>query len=115
MQIRPTVITYTYEELLSRTNYLRFLRGKRGILWELRAERVLVYLFSDIVQVVGDWSEQGSRRVAKGVLNIKLNEDSIAKARSGKLLATEVTELPWEDWFIYRVDGGREKCRRSIS
>lgn len=115
VQIKPKVIYYSYGELMSRTNLVRFLRGRRGVLWELRAEKLLVYLFSNIVQVVGDWSEQGSQRVVRGVLNLKLSEEDMKLARSGRLSATEITKFPWEDWFIYRLDGGEGSWRRSSS
>lgn len=115
MQIRPIVLKYSLEELLSRTNVVRFLRGRRGLLWELRAEKVLVYLFSNVVQFVGDWSEQSSRETLRGVLNVRLGDEDMAKARSGLLSATEISQLPWQDWFIYRLDGGVESCPRSIS
>jgi len=108
MFVKPLLYTYTSDEIFTGKNKLQFQRGLAKIVWELNAEKVLVYIFSNIVQVIGEWYELDSSTSTKGVLNVKLTDEEIAKARFGRLTAPEITALPWDDWFIYRVDKKEE-------
>jgi len=104
MFVRPIVYTYSSEEIALRKHCLQFLRFKNQVVWELEAEKVLVYLFSNIIQVIGRWSPKGSADAVTGVLNIKMSEKDMERAKSFELTASEITGLSWEDWFIYRID-----------
>ncbi|TCT20946.1 hypothetical protein EDD68_11274 [Melghiribacillus thermohalophilus] len=104
MFLKPRVVMFEPEELAEEKHLIPFQRGPRRIPWELKAKRLFVYTFSDLVQVFGDWYQKGSPEVFQGVLNIKLSPEDMKRARSNQLSASEILSLNWEDWFIYKIN-----------
>lgn len=93
MSVRPFVYFYTYEEIAHEKNKIHFCRGPRSTVWELNANKVYVYKYSNLVQVIGNWYELGSPSKVIGVLNIRLNDIEMYKARSNNLYASEITSF----------------------
>lgn len=108
MSVTPLVYLYTNAEIAQAKNKLHFCRGPKSNVWELNANKVYVYKYSNLVQVIGEWYEVGSPSEVIGVLNIRLNDIAMYKARSNNLSAPEITSLIWDDWFIYRIDRGED-------
>jgi|SRR5699024_9591810 len=115
MSVRPLVYTYTNGEIVRAKNRLHFHRGPRANVWELNANKIYVYKYYNLVQVIGEWYEVGSPSEVIGVLNIRLNDIEMHKARSKNLNASEITSLNWDDWFIYRIDGGKNRETNSFN
>jgi len=108
MFVKPLIYTYENAEIAEGKNKLLFGRGPANIVWELNADKVYVYKFTNVVQVIGEWYEQGSLEIVTGVLNIRFSDKEMYKARFENLTASEITSLEWDDWFIYRIDKKEE-------
>ena len=115
MYVTPLTYTYGDDEIQAGKNILQFGRGPEQFVWELNAKKVYVYKLYNVVQVVGDWYEKGSSRKITGVLNLKFRDEDMYQARFGDLTASEITALPWEDWFIYRIDKERKNGKDSFN
>ncbi|MGP4041300.1 hypothetical protein ACTWP4_15575 [Gracilibacillus sp. D59] len=109
MHIMPMKITFHPQEMLNKQNIIIFSRGCENSihkqLWNFNADRISVYKLYNLIQVFGDWYEQGSDQKVLGVLNIRLSDKDMVKARSAQLTASEIVSLNWEDWFIYKMNG----------
>src|SRR5690625_7688266 len=100
MFVRPIVYTYSSEEIALRKHCLQFLLFKNQVVRELEAEKVLVYLFSNIIQVIGRWSPLVCADAVTRELNIKVSEKEMERTESFELAASDITALSWDDWLI---------------
>ncbi|SHN18531.1 hypothetical protein [Gracilibacillus kekensis] len=110
MHIQPLDIPFKPHEKFTKQNRVRFKRDcdqQHYTYWEFYAESLSVYTLYNLIQVFGDWKEEKTEQKVFGVLNIRLSDQEMEKARSGQLSASEIISLNWDDWFIYKVNKER--------
>jgi hypothetical protein len=100
MHIKPIEIRFDEADLLCKKNVLTFYSESK-LIGEFTAHKISVYLFSELIQIFGQWHKSNDSGPRKGVINVQLSAEYMKKARHNEIKGSDLLVCNWENWFIY--------------